>query len=108
MIGGYPVLAAVTKNDAGCMMPGERRLILQAPQPTIDEALRAFPTDRLTAELPGWGWSLVGPGLTREQVAMRLAQSSLSPQPVDCPVLELPNPAELVPLKGSRSCHTSK
>jgi hypothetical protein len=100
VIGDYSILAAVTKNDAGCMMSGERRLILQAQQPTIDEALRAFPTDRLTTELPGWGWSLVGPGLTREQVSTRLEQSSLSHQPVDCPVLALPNPAELVLLEG--------
>ena len=44
MIGGYPVLAVVTEDDTGCLMSGERRLILQAPQPTIDEALRNFPT----------------------------------------------------------------
>src|SRR2546422_507332 len=82
-ISGYSVLAVLTEDNFECMQPGEKRLILQAPQPTIEDALRDFPKEHSGEESQAlnltedgqWRWSMVGPGVTREQIVSQLDQA---------------------------------
>jgi hypothetical protein len=75
-IGGYKVLAVLTSDNTACMMPGERRLILQATQPTVQDYLKDTHYDAIKkdlqerglAEMAKWGEEIVGPGVNLKQV----------------------------------------
>lgn len=86
-IGGYRVLAVLTEENFVCMRPGEKRLILQSLQPTIDGALRDFPKER--SELAQWESSIVGPGLTREKLINQFEQFYRSFKEHGCASLDL-------------------
>jgi hypothetical protein len=88
-IGGYRVLAVLSEENSACMKPGEKRLVLQSLQPTIDGALRGFPKER--SELEQWESSIVGPGLTREQLVSQLEQLYRSFKVHGCASLDLPS-----------------
>jgi hypothetical protein len=73
-IGGYTVLAVLTEDNFVCMSNAEKRLILQSPEPNINDALRSFPKEH--SELSHWQRSIVGPGQTREQLVHQLQRTS--------------------------------
>jgi hypothetical protein len=97
-IGGYPVLAVLTEDNFVCMRPGEKRLVLQSLQPTVDGALRSFPKERSKQELQElnlseedmqWELEIVGPGVTRERLVRQFEQSYRFFKAHDCPTFKL-------------------
>jgi hypothetical protein len=92
-----------------CMSPGEKRLILQSPRPTMENALRDFPTERIKQELQQlnledtqWEWEIVGPRATLEQLVSQLEQASRFFKARGCIKLELPSTA--CPTAGGGEC----
>ncbi len=75
-IGGYKVLAVLTSDNTACMMPGEKRLILQADHSNVDdylknsdpEAVKKELEQRGLAEMAKWGFQIVGPGANLETI----------------------------------------
>ena len=69
-IGGYYVLAVRTLENTACMLPGAKQVILQAPDPTMDEFLANVDSASIYEELSQYGtvgignWevAIVGPG----------------------------------------------
>src|SRR5512132_1870352 len=92
-IGGYSLFAILTEDNFACMKPGEKLLVLQSPQSTIEDGPRDFPKALIEHELKmrhltdsaQWGWSIVGPGLTREQVVRQFEHSSRLSKDHACP-----------------------
>jgi hypothetical protein len=75
------------------MKPGEKRLVLQSPQPTIEDGPRSFPKELMEQKLQAlnlteytqWEWVVVGPGITREQLVSQFEQSYRFFKAHDCP-----------------------
>jgi hypothetical protein len=110
-IGGYPVLAVLTEDNFVCMRPGEKRFVLQSPQPTIEDGPRDFPKEYIEQELQElnlaeWEWEIVGPGVTRPQLVDELEKSVFTFKAQGCPTLELPIISP-VPAGGEREISPS-
>ncbi len=75
-IGGYKVLAVFTSDDTACMLPGEKRLILRATQPTVQDYLKDTHYEAIKkdleqhglTEMAKWGPQIVGPDTKLEQM----------------------------------------
>ena len=50
-ISGYSVLAVLTEDNYVCMKPGEKRLVLQSPQLTIEDGPRDYPKELIEQRL---------------------------------------------------------
>jgi hypothetical protein len=82
-VAGYQVLAVLTEDNFVCMAAGEKRLILQSPELTAQDSLRAFNVRAFKAEMEKlglgeytkWGWQIVGPGETRDKLIRQVTQS---------------------------------
>lgn len=82
-IGGYSVLAVLSADNYLCMKPGEKRLLLQAREPIIGNAVPMFSKQQMgknletsgLAEYAEWGWEVVGPAITRQEVVRTLDAS---------------------------------
>jgi hypothetical protein len=69
-IAGYKVFAVLTSDNTACMMPGEKRLILQATQQSVEDFLKTSNGPDINTELvqkgfpafARWGVQVVGPG----------------------------------------------
>jgi hypothetical protein len=74
-LAGYKVFAVLTPDNTACMLPGEKRLVLQATQPNVEEFLRTNNNAMITKELEEkglseydkWGIQIVGPGVVLEE-----------------------------------------
>jgi hypothetical protein len=83
-LGGYKVLAVVTETNFPCMLPGEKRLVLQTPQTTSKDALQQLNPDAIKRDLQKYqlqqfataSWDITGPHQSREQVLKGLEQSA--------------------------------
>jgi hypothetical protein len=71
-IAGYKVLAVLTPGNTACMLPGHKRLILQAGEQDVENFLKnSHPNDINTAlvqygltDTASWEVQVVGPGTT--------------------------------------------
>jgi hypothetical protein len=74
-IAGYTVLGVITPQNQACIMDGRNTVVLQTTDPTVQDYLKnSQPADVMKA-LAGlglsttqWGYSIAGPGSTREQL----------------------------------------
>lgn len=72
VIAGYEVLTVLTPDNTACMDPEERRLVLQAPQGSVEEFLQQSRPDAVIGALEQlgltqtahWFVQYVGPGIT--------------------------------------------
>jgi|FLYN01.1.fsa_nt_gi hypothetical protein len=73
-ITGYRVLTVRTPENTACMLPGSRRVVLQASAPDVDRFLQDTDIAAVQAELATlstevrWEISFVGPSVTFEQI----------------------------------------
>ena len=74
-IAGYNVLAVLTSDNLACMLPGEKRLVLQANESTLEEYLAKSQPLSIQEELKRLGLTemtagveIAGPGSTLEQL----------------------------------------
>jgi|GEM_PF-3822997 len=79
-ISGYAVLAVLTEQNYICTRSGERRLLLQSSQQTLENGLVNFSKASIEQKLNTLGLgkyvlSFMGPGVTREQVMSQLIQA---------------------------------
>lgn len=80
------------------MRRGEKRLVLQSPQLTIEDGPRDFPKALIEQALQArhltdssqWEWSIVGPGVTKEQVLSQFTRSYDFFKAHECTTLGLP------------------
>lgn len=83
VLAGYQVLAVVTEQNAGCLNPGEKRLVLQGTASSPEELLATVKTPSLFQDLidhnirdtDNWTFSFVGPDLTRKETVRLLRES---------------------------------
>lgn len=81
-IAGMNALALLTEANFPGMMPGEKRLVLQSNQPSIEKFLKetrvTLVEEQLRgsnlAELAAWGWEVVGPALDRASLVTQAQQ----------------------------------
>ncbi len=74
-IAGYKTFAVLTTDNTACMMPGEKRLILQATQANVQDFLSASSKAAIQQDLQQRGFAdfaqsnvqIVGPGTTLDQ-----------------------------------------
>jgi hypothetical protein len=74
-IAGYKVLAVSTPSNTACMLPGAKRVILQAPQQSVEGYLKDSRPDAITKDIEQyeidrttkWEVMIVGPGTTLEE-----------------------------------------
>ena len=74
-IAGYKTFAVLTSDNTACMMPGEKRLVLQASQATVQGFLSEGDYTAIQHDLQQRGFSdfaqsnmeIVGPGTTLDQ-----------------------------------------
>ena len=78
-IAGYKVLAVLTDNTLACMMPGKKRLILQANQASIEDYLKASDPMALDTALHQVGLTtdeveieVVGPTTTLDGILLEI------------------------------------
>ena len=90
-----------------CMMPGEKRLVVQSPQPTIEDALRDFSKEGIEQPLQALNlaeyehaWTIVGPGVTREQLVKQLKKSYRFSKAHGCTTLAPPDITGHLPPRG--------
>ena len=71
-IGGYKVLAVFTSDNLACMNPGEIRLVLQAPESSMEKYLANSHSKDIQKDLEQHSLNaiieVVGPGITLDQV----------------------------------------
>jgi len=71
-VGGYKVLAVFTSDNLACMNPGEIRLVLQAPESSVEKYLANSHPKDIQKDLEQHGLNaiieVVGPGITLDQI----------------------------------------
>jgi hypothetical protein len=75
MVGGYEVLTILTSDNTACMMTGEKRLVLRATQPDVEDFLKDSRPEAIKLELEQhgltavarWGIEIVGPAVTLDE-----------------------------------------
>jgi hypothetical protein len=80
---GYMILAVVTSQNTACLQPGEKILVLQSTDTTVDNFLKHAPSGTITAGLVSaglnpseWEISIVGPGSTLNDLVASTQKSN--------------------------------
>jgi hypothetical protein len=81
VIAGYRVLAVLTPENTACMVPGSRRLVLQALAQNVEGFLQDTGMGAVQQELANlevatgvtWQFSFVGPNSTKERIISGIA-----------------------------------
>jgi hypothetical protein len=82
-IGDFRVIAVLNEDNFLCLMPGEKRLVLQAVEPSAEGVINSIQKVQVEQVLEGnnlseyssWGWDIIGPGITRGEYISQLQQS---------------------------------
>jgi hypothetical protein len=91
-IGGYQVLAVLTSDNNACMLPGEKVLVLEATQQSVEEYLRTSNIPDIKTELRQKGFpdfaqsgpQIVGPGTKLDEFLSEVKKSNAFAQQYGC------------------------
>ncbi len=93
-LAGYRVLAVLNETNYACLRTGEKHLVLLSSEANLHDYLSSSDPNSIKQalhaanldEYASWGWDIVGPGTTQEQLIQQLELSNNLNKSNGCPV----------------------
>lgn len=91
-LAGYTVIAVLSSDNTECVPSGFHRVVVQAPQPTVDEYLKSDALTSVQAEMNELGKSMasdwviqfVGPALKKEEFLAEISRWNSQIKVTEC------------------------